>query len=284
MVLLETADCAAEVASLLVERTPGTLSDTAKLIYKALCWVSVEVARERDYSPNVTEVSWFAPAESVALAVGIHPATLYRRLPELVSEGLVAVRGHFCTLNGRTRSDGSVWTVRLSPTRGSAARVPYDHLHRQYRSLGADIDSGRTAWAQMRESKAYKSDELKISYITRWALSLTNRSPVTSDSRSIDLETIFDVRHAEPENRADAVYQAALAISRALGDQDSTRFYCRLLWSLLRLRLRDGEDFFDALYLMVKRAQADVLEGFSRRGGAVLTSRLKSAPWFDLSG
>lgn len=270
------------VAQELTNNTPDSLSETAKTIYKALVWASVVVAKERGYSPNVTEVSWFCPAEAVALAVGIHPATLYRRLPELTALGLVAVRGHYATLNGCTRSDGSVWTVRLTPRSGSAARVGYDYLKRSYRCLGADIESNKTAWQQVRESKQQERQEgINIGQVLRWTLPPTERTPVTVDCRKVDLETIFDVPHAPKEDRAAMVFQAAVAMSMVLNDSGSERFYCALLWGLLRVRDRGAGNFFESLYLMVRRAQTDSIEGFARCEAALFVSRVKAAPWYE---
>jgi hypothetical protein len=285
MVLLETTDNAVSVASVIAERLPETLSGTAKRLYTALCGAAVEVMKERGYKDTVTEITYFCPAEAVALAVGVHPSTIYRKLPELASAGLVDCRGHYCTHNGRTRSDGSVWTVRLTPTWGSAARVPFDYLKRSYRCLGSDIESGRTAFQQMRESYPIRDKSvIDLSYILRFALSPTDKKPVTYDSRKVqrfDLESIFDVPAVRKQDRAEMVYNAAKALSVALRDDDSTRFYCRLLWGLLKLKDRGAGDYFESLYLMATRAKIDSLEGFARRPGALFTSRVKQAPWFD---
>ncbi len=277
-------DSALSAAEILAVKLPATLTDTAKRICTALIGTALEVMRERDYSTNTTEVVFFAPAESVALAVGIHPSTLYRQLPQLQEHGLVECRGHFCTLNGRTRSDGSLWSVRLTPSWGSAARVGFDYLKKSYRCLGADIERGETAFSQMRESYPTRTKaQIKLEHITRWALSKPRKSPVTVDSRTpqrLDLERIFDVPQTRRQERPDAVYEAAVAVSQALGDYDSQRFYMAVLWGLLRLRDRGGGDFFGTLHLMVCRARADREEGFARRPGALLVSRLKAADWF----
>ncbi len=285
MVLLETADNALGVATLIAERTPETLSMTSKKLYTALCAAAVEVAKERGYKDTVTEITYFCPAESVALSVGVHPCTIYRKLPELRAAGLVDCRGHYCTHNGQTRSDGSVWTVRLTPTWGSAARVPFDYLKRSYRCLGDDIEAGTTAYQQMRESYPTKDKlVINLNYILRFALPPTGRKPVIVDSRKqqrFDLESIFDVPAVRKQDRAEMVYNAARALSVALRDDGSTRYYCGLLWSLLRLKDRGAGNYFESLYLMAKRASVDNVEGFARCPGALLNSRVKRAPWFD---
>jgi hypothetical protein len=285
MVLLETADNAVTAAAVIAERLPETLSLTAKKLYTVLCGAAVEVMKERGYKDTVTEITYFCPAEAVALAVGVHPCTIYRKLPELRAAGLVDCRGHYCTHNGRTRSDGSVWTIRLTPTWGSAARVPFDYLKRSYRCLGSDIESGRTAYQQMRESYPVRDKSvINLDHILRFALFPTDKKPVTYDSRKVqrfDLESIFDVPAVRKQDRAEMVYNAAKALSVALRDDDSTRFYCGLLWGLLRLRDRGAGDFFESLYLMAQRARTDSLEGFARRPGALFCSRLKQADFYD---
>jgi hypothetical protein len=281
MVLLGTADNSLQVAHELALRTVETLSNTARRIYTALVGAGLEVALEREYSPKVTQVVFFACAESVALAVGVHPSTVYRKLPELHQAGLVHCRGHFCTHNQRTRSDGSVWAVRLTPT-GSAARVPFDWLKKQYRCLGADIEAGRTAWQQMRESYPSRDKSgIRLDYILRWALSTPSKNLVTFDPRTagrVDISAIFDVPAVSKQDRAETIYNAAKAISSAIQDSNtSQRFFMAVLWNLCRVRDRTGADYFGALHTMICRVRADVEEDFARSGFALLYSRLKQA-------
>lgn len=284
-ITLSPIDDALSAAGVLAERLPNTITDTGRRLYTALAATALEAMRERGYSPNTTEVVIFAPAESVALSVGIHPSTLYRHLPALHSHGLVHCRGHYCTHGGRTRSDGSLWAVRLTPTWGSAARVGFDYLKKSYRCLGDDIDAGNTAFSQMRESYSTRTkSQINISYITTWALSQRRKNPVISDSRTprrTDLESIFGVPQVRRQERPDAVYEAATAMSQALGDARSTRFYMSVLWGLLRLRDRGGGDYFGTLHMMVARARADREENFARCAGALLVSRLRAAPFWD---
>jgi DNA-binding transcriptional ArsR family regulator len=287
MVLFETTDNALDAAHAIALRTAETLSDTARKIYTVLVATGLEVSLERQYSPKVTQVVFFACAESVALAVGVHPSTVYRKLPELRQAGLVHAVGHFCTHNGRTRLDGSVWAVRLTPTWGSAARVPFDFLKKQYRCLGDDIEAGRTAYQQMRESYPTRDKlEIRLDHILRWALSTPDKNPVTFDSRTtkrVDLELIFDVPSVPKQDRAETIFKAAKTMSAVLNDSRSTRFYMAVLWGLTKLRDRGAGDYFGTLHTMISRCAADVTEGWARdgNGGALFVSRLKDAPFFD---
>ena len=58
-----------------------------------------------------------------------------------------------------------------------------------------------------------------------------------------------------------------------------------LLWQLLRLSERTGAAPWGMVYEQARRARADVLEGFAKRGngGALFVSRLKQSPhWEEL--
>lgn len=279
------ADCAADVTHTVLQNLEAVLSSTALTLFRALHQVSVEACEARGYVPTVSQVVLFCPAEQVARAVGIHPSTLYRVLPELVEAGLVEARGHYTTLRGRTRSDGTAWAVRLRPVGGCKARLGYSDLKAQYRDLGGDIAAGRTSWALMRESKNPTRGDVDLELIRRWALPPSStKSPLPYDSRTAarrSLEAVLDVQHAEKEQRNSMVDLAAEALSQALSDAGGRNFYRRLLWQLLRAHDRHQGDHFFAVYLIAVRAQVDVREAFARKGGALFTSRVKGATWWD---
>jgi DNA-binding transcriptional ArsR family regulator len=282
---MRAVDDAADVTRIVTEKLEHLLSPTTLLIFRALHQVAVEAAAARGYAPGVSEVELFCPVEAVALALGVHRATVYRALPELRAAGLLDVRGHFCTHRGRTRSDGSVWSVRLRPVGGRAARVGYSHLKRQYRNLTGDIRAGRTVWAEMRQSKEQaKKVSVQLECIRRWALSDLDETPVKVDCRTASrrtLEAVLDVPMVKRGERATAVSLAAEALATALRDRGSTDFYRRLLWALLRRFDATGEDYSYSVYLAAQRAAVDASEGFARRPGALFVSRLKAAPWWD---
>jgi DNA-binding transcriptional ArsR family regulator len=278
------ANCAADVTLSVTHNLEASLSSTALALFRALHTVAVEASEARGYSPGVSEVSLFCPVEAVALALGIHRCTVYRALPELRSAGLVDARGHFCTHRGRTRSDGTVWAVRLRPVGGRAARVGYGDLKRQYRNLSGDVEAGRTVWADMRQSRNPSSREVNLDFIRRWALSPTDKNPVISDCRTTprrDLEVVLDVRHVPRGERSAAVSLAAEALAAALRDRGGVMFYRRLLWQLLRRFEAGGGDYWHVVYEQARRAATDASEGFARRPGALFVSRLKGAPWWD---
>jgi hypothetical protein len=280
----EAATCAADVTLSVTRNLEKALSSTALLLFRVLHEVAVEVAAARGYHPNTSQVSFFCPLEAVALALGVHRSTVYRAASELVAAGLVDHRGHFTTLRGRTRSDGSVWCVRLRPVGGCRARLGYSDLKRQYRDLGGDVEAGRTVWAAMRQSKKLpRGIGADLELIKRWALSPTDKPSLRSDCRTgarRDLESILDAQHAPREARSAAVDLAAQALSAALRDKGGVNFYRRLLWSLLRRSDATGEDYSYSVYLAAQRAAVDAQEGFARRPGALFVSRLKAAGWY----
>jgi DNA-binding transcriptional ArsR family regulator len=279
------ANCADDVSRIVTQNLEGKLSSAALTLFRALHTVAVEASAARGYAVGVSEVSLFCPLEAVALALGVHRSTVYRVLPELRSAGLVDARGHFCTHRGRTRSDGSVWAVRLRPVGGRRARVGYGDLKRSYRNLSGDVEAGRTVWAAMRQSKDNPTNEgVNLNHIRRWALPPTDKTPVKFDCRTAprrSLEAVLDVPHAGRQARGAAVDLAAQAMAAALRDRAGVMFYRRLLWQLLRRSDAGRGDHWQSVYLAAARASVDAQEGFARKPGALFVSRLKGAPWWD---
>jgi hypothetical protein len=138
----------------------------------------------------------------------------------------------------------------------------------------------------MRQSYSTRDkSEIRLDHITRWALSQPNKTLATNDSRKaqrFDLESIFDVPHARKQDRAEMVYNAALALAGSLNDKDSTRFYCAVLWGLLKLRDRAAGDYFGQLHLIACRCRADVQEAFANdgNGGKLFSARVQQTTWY----
>ena len=217
------------------------------------------------------------PAEVVAFALDIHRSTLYRHLPRLLEVGVVDYRAHRTTYNGRTVADGTVWSVKVNPSSSSPARVRLEDLQHQWRDLGADVERGRTAYQLMRQSISKESSESALEIVLCWSLppqDLEGPLPVTvAPGSSTGVEVVLDVPFAPLEERGGMVDLAARSVAAHLAD-DSINFYRWLLWQLLRLRDR-GQDYFEVVHLMVRRAGVDRAEGFARSAGALLVSRLK---------
>jgi hypothetical protein len=260
----------------------ATLTPKAQALYEVLRSVGHTVSDARGYSAAVSVVFFFAPGEIVARACGIARSTMYRRLAELRAAGLVEGRAHYCTHKGRTRADGMVWGVRLDPENPKPVKVPYDYLKKSYRCLSADIDAGRTAWAQLGQSENLSGNEVDVESILLWALPpfITQKPDIGMTVRA-DLEQVLDVPYADRQDRNTAVDGAAQALSVALSDAGGLMFYRWLLWQLLRLSDRHQGDYWHQVYEMARRASVDAQEGFARKPGALFVSRLKGAPWWD---
>jgi hypothetical protein len=106
-------------------------------------------------------------------------------------------------------------------------------------------------------------------------------SLVCNKPKNAVLEVLLDVTAARPgRDTVQHVDMAALALVSALGDSRSVNFYRRLVWGLLRASQR-GTDHFQTIYQMAVRAKVDYQESWSKKGGAVLVSRLKQAGLYD---
>jgi hypothetical protein len=265
---------------------PGTseLSPKAQQLYDALRSVGTQVGRERGYVSRVSVVHFHIPGEIVARACGMARSTLYVKLRELKAAGVVDARAHYVTYRGRTRADGMVWAVRLAGDASRGISVPFDALKQSYRCLSADVESGRTAWAQLQAPDSQKNFQGKvdIEMLLAWALPpVTTQKPVKSLTVRPDLEAVLDIPHVDKADRGGAVDRAARALSVAFSDPTGVMFYRWLLWQLLRLAQSTGAAPWHMVYEQARRARADAQEGFARRPGALFVSRLKGAPFWD---
>ncbi len=263
---------------------PESLSPTATRLLDALQQVGRLVGAARGYHPNTSQVTFFAPVESVALSIGVSRQTVYNRLPELVDRGLIAQTGHYCTHNGCTRSDGSLWAVKVLDT-PSAAKIDYDYLKGSYRSLADDIATGRTAWAAL-QSVPKNRNVVDINYILTFALPPTQES-LTDDCKATTapaLESLIDVPYAPLDGRSAAVEMAAEAMSTLLGTPAKDINLMRwIVWQLVRLSQGQGRDYFYTVFLMVQRAGVEKREHACKNPTGLLISRMKAAGiWAEL--
>jgi hypothetical protein len=95
------------------------------------------------------------------------------------------------------------------------------------------------------------------------------------------LEVLLDVTAAKPgRDTVQRVDLAAQALAQSLADAKSINWYRKLVWGLYRSSQR-GTDHFQIIYQMAIRARVDLVENFSRKGGAVFVSRLTKAGLLD---
>ncbi|CAA9584296.1 MAG: hypothetical protein AVDCRST_MAG86-3266 [uncultured Truepera sp.] len=268
-----------------VARVVGDLNPLALRIYALLNLLGCTVAHRRGYHRKASQVSYFCPAESICAHLGVSRGSFYRSLKELLALGLVDARGHKTTINGwAVRCDGTLWSVKLRPHKGSRARLSYNDLKAQYRDLEADIEAGNTAYAQTRQSKTNEAELVTTESLLTWALpSVYGQSPVTltvASGERLSLEVLLDVPFIPKQGRREGVDRVARALAQHLTDEGSLNFYRYLTWQLLRLH-QQGRDYFLAVYQMVVRAKADLNEGFARKPGALFVSRLKACALWD---
>ncbi len=287
MLLLETADNAVTAAAVLASKTLETLPAQAKRVYQALLIPALENALERAYV-NPSRVTFHCPAEIISLALGISRMSLWRAVQVLKDAGLVDNRPHKANLScrGRVRNTGSVWQVRLTPNHGKKCKLSYEELKHSWRpNFNDEIRRGRSSY---RALVTYKrtSKELDIDLLRKWSVdSFKHSNPVDTSvcnkPKNAVLEVLLDVSSARPGRDTVArVDLAAQALATALADQRSVNFYRLILWNALKASKR-GTDLFQVLYQVAIRARVDVQENWSRKGGAVFTSRLKQTDYWD---
>jgi hypothetical protein len=272
---------ASGVAQAVADRLPENTSQTARELYRVLVIVAIEQTRRLGRSAQTTEAVMHLPVELVAAAAEVSRTSAWRHLAELRALGVVDNRAHKASCRGQTRNSGTVWRVRLSPLRGSRARVSADDLRHKWR--GQEI-RGAASYTVLKHTKELQEQSLKIEIAIQWAVNPNSQqnpvTPVCSSSLKARLEAVLDVRHADMGARGGAVDLAAQALAQALRDSSSVNYYRRLLWQLLRRFDATGDDFSYQVYLAAQRARTDATEGFARKPGALFLSRLKKASWF----
>ncbi len=284
-----SADNAVIAAGIIAERLPETLSGTAKKLYTALCGVAVETAKSRGHAPNTTEVVLHLPLEQVAKALGWHRTTVWRTLPALQELGLVDYRPHKASCRGETRNSGCVWRVRLTPDRGSKARLRRLDMKHPWRDLDKDVRRGRTSYRALKDDVHHTQDSplkgFDLQRLLMWSLgTFTDQKPVKAvccKTRQASLETLLDLTASPKPERNRMVELASQALAQALSDQTSVSWYQKLLWQILRRFDATGDDYSYQVYLMAQRAKTDNLENFARKPGALFCSRLKQADFYD---
>ncbi|MFT2722383.1 hypothetical protein ACMT4L_20545 [Deinococcus sp. A31D244] len=186
--------------------------------------------------------------------------------------------------------DGCVWAVKVKV--GDAlpkiTRAEWGHT---WRDFAGDIDAGNTVKALMSELHAHEGERDVQHVLKTWAVSPGNvKSPVVCSSdipgaagggRVPDVREVVyqlgDLMHVHPTKRAEKIGRLASALSRALGDTHSRRFYCALLWQSWRGET-ESRGSLQTLSAALLRLEADRQEWAGLRSpGALLVARLKAA-------
>jgi hypothetical protein len=273
------------VAQVVSEHLPQNTSQTARKVYAVLVEVGIRVEQERGHAPSVVESVFHAPVELVAEAAGVSRVSVWRHLPALRALGVVDCRTHKARWRGgevcETRNSGTVWRVRLTPRRGSTARVSADDLRHRWR--GAEM-RGAASKRALKRTQEFQERSLKIQVLVDWTLSPGSINPVAmyvSPPAQSGLEALLALTGGRRQERAGAVDRGAQALSQALRDSSSLNWYRRLLWQLLRRYDATGQDESYRVFLAAQRAAVDAREWDGlRRPGGLLVSRLRGAEWF----
>jgi hypothetical protein len=296
------ADNAVSAAAVIAGRLPQTLSGTTKLVYQTLLIPAVENARERGYV-NPSRVTFHCPGEIIAASLGISRMSLWRAVQVLKAEGLIDNRAHKANLacrGNKVRNTGSVWQVRLTPNHGSKAKLSYEEMKHSWRpNFNDEVRQGRGSHATVKAVQArhalarpsdvtYKSNpqDIDLDLLLRHSVdSKKHLTPVDSSVRNMPknavLECLLDVTAAKPgRDTVQRVDLAAHSLATALADAKSINWYRLLVWRALRAS-QGQVDHFQMVYNMAIRARVDLVENFSRKGGAVFTSRLKQTDFWD---
>lgn len=274
---------ASSVAQAIAERLPETTSQTARELLRTLLHVAVEAGEARGYAAGVAAVTIHIPVDVVATALRRHRVTIWRAARQLKAAGLLDFRAHKTTLNGRTVNDGTLWCIALRTVEGGVRLSYEDMKHPGWRDLAGDIRRGRTAHAVMQQSKNFLESEVNLNLLREWTMPPTEVKPpllTVAPSERRDLETVLDVQHAARSERPAMVEAGADSLCAALRDPGGRRFYMLMLWSLLRAQDATGTAPWYVVYEAARRAQTDSREGFARKPGALLVSRLKGASWY----
>ncbi len=275
---------AVSAAGVIAQNLPESLSDAARTVYTALVAAAVESVRVNGWSTATTSVVLHVPLEQVAKACGLSRQTVWRHVPALQELGVLDAKTHKGAFFGSTRNTGTVWLVRLTPLRGSKAKLTRQDLQYKWRDLEADYRRYRTSYRALQHTETPLDSGIDLKRILRWSLPpYTQKAPVASvcsKPRRIDLEAVLDVTTAPRDDRNRMVDMAAQALAQALADHHSVSWYQRLLWQLLRRFDATGQNYSYPIYLAAQRSLTDRTEGFARKSGAIFQARLKQADWF----
>ena len=278
------AGSALELAQTISEKLPKDTLGSGRKLYKVLVALAVDTIKSKGYSPATTHVTLHSSVELIAKTCGFTRRTALRQLQALRERGIVDWRSHKASLFGEVRNSGTVFMIRLDPTKGSRCRLSYGDLKHKHRNLEADVKAGRTSLKVLR-AMSHTHPQINLTnykMLLDWTLKLFIPITPVTDVRDIGLHSILDLlTTSKREDRAKAVDSVATALAQALRDAGSLNYFRKLAWHLLRHFDRSGEDHSYKVFLAAQRASIDAREWSElRRPGGLLVSRLRGAEWF----
>lgn len=229
----------------------------ATLLYR----IARGIARTRRMARRTGVVVFHLPVEMVAQHLGVDRTTVWRWAKVLKATGILDWRTHYGTLNGTTVATGTVWAVRIRPGR---AKLTYDDLKHPWRNLEEDIRQGATAWAWRRMQPDFTT-------LLLWALGARRGPGAPAPEGAVGPWAIPYLQEAEKGQLPGLITAIAEHLEGLLRDYGNRRYYAGLLWKVVRGELNPW-----ALLNAIQRVQVDMREGWARRPGALLASRLRA--------
>lgn len=276
--------------------------ESARLIFRALYFNALEVARMQGHAASVTRGVFHLPAELLMDHLELKKSAFYDNLGYLRRMGLVACKAHMGDLRGRSVATGTVWVVALQPERvlnGQAPRMVLrrEDWERRWRDLNADVKVKRTAYARTGGRKGKKEtagqsrnpDEegegkeatqksarltVTLDELVAWAITpFLPQSP--SDTSTVRQGTgnaenvvweLGDSARAKRHERGVIVDRQARTLAAAFGDgADALGFWRKLIWNLTR-GIDAGESLVDDVAFVLARVLADVRHDLTMGG------------------
>ena len=257
-------------------------------LYEHLHHYACADMQKRNYNVTAFQHEFFLIAEALYYILGIPKASFYRHLRQLKRLGLIDYRGH-CTTVGAfgSRRDGTVFAVKMHPTRDARAKVNHDHLSAQgYRDLEADIAAKRTFWKVRQSTNGGLAALDTLGGLLKWIHSKCTypkedhsqpRLLTVSLNSKSGLEAVSQVTQGPRHERGQRIKAAAQVTARAFGDQHSINFWWRFYDALVWHVEQGGKDYAQPVHLGLERERAARSEGFARNAAALFISRLKES-------
>lgn len=266
-----------------VEQAGTVLSRGARRLFEVLHATATVTARTRGYVATVSRVVLHLPAILVAFRLGITDRHVRRLTAELERAGLLDAGGHAARVKGRTLYGGTLYAVRMREHAPAPRLTPDDWQH-EWRDLEGDLDAGRTAAQQMSELQARHASEDELQQaLEAWAVTPGHGSLPLDVVRTSPAQSVQDVVYtlpglldAPPRQRTETVGRLAATLARALSDEHSRRWYCRLIWNAITSEM-EGRGGLRALANAVQRVLIDCREWSALRNpGALLNARWRA--------
>jgi hypothetical protein len=267
------------------------LTKGAAKVFDLLHSLAVNAARSRGYTVRPGSVTLHIPASLVALGVSYTSRHLRRLLPELEEVGLIACGAHASKVRDMSLWDGFLWSVKVSPGEG-IPRLRREEWKHQWRNFAQDIEAGRTVKALLERMSSLHPEErkeaveaalkdasvipgnIKYPVVCSADISTADSPNAVQDMRELGYR-LGELVNLPAEKRAEGVGRIASALSNALGDFHSRRWYCSLIWQSLAAE-QEGRGGLGILAAALTRLEVDRKEWKELRNpAALLTFRLR---------